>query len=51
MDIDDDDMEQPSSSSGPKGDKKRFEVKKVRKVDFFVRSLSMIFIFFVKIII
>lgn len=33
MDIDDDDMDQaPSSSTGVKGDKKRFEVKKVRKV-------------------
>lgn len=32
MDIDDDDMDQaPSSSTGVKGDKKRFEVKKVRK--------------------
>lgn len=33
MDIDDDDMDQaPTSSTGVKGDKKRFEVKKVRKV-------------------
>lgn len=32
MDIDDDDMDQaPSSSTGVKGDKKRFEVKKVKK--------------------
>lgn len=33
MDVDDDDMDQaPSSSTGVKGDKKRFEVKKVKKV-------------------
>lgn len=31
MDIDDEEMDQvPSSSSGPKGEKKRFEVKKVK---------------------
>jgi hypothetical protein len=31
MDIDDDDVDQaPSSSTGSKGDKKRFEVKKVK---------------------
>lgn len=31
MDIDDDEIDQaPSSSTGTKGDKKRFEVKKVK---------------------
>lgn len=31
MDIDDDEIDQaPSSSTGSKGDKKRFEVKKVK---------------------
>lgn len=31
MDIDDDEMDQaPSSSTGAKGEKKRFEVKKVK---------------------
>lgn len=32
MDIDDEEMDQaPSSSTGSKGEKKRFEVKKVKK--------------------
>lgn len=35
MDIDDDEIDQaPSSSTGLKGDKKRFEVKKVRENKF-----------------
>jgi hypothetical protein len=37
MEIDDEEMDQlPSSSSGPKGERKRFEVKKVkiRKISF-----------------
>lgn len=35
MDIDDDDMDQaPTSSTGLKGDKKRFEVKKVKIQNF-----------------
>ena len=46
MEIDDEEMDQlPSSSSGPKGDKKRFEVKKVKKTKFFVLKFSMIFNF------
>lgn len=37
MEIDDEEMEQPTSSS--KGEKKRFEVKKVRICEFLVQSL------------
>lgn len=37
MDIDDDDMDQaPSSSTGTKGEKKRFEVKKVKNWNYFL---------------
>lgn len=37
MDIDDDEMDQaPSSSTGAKGEKKRFEVKKVKKGKYFL---------------
>lgn len=36
MDIDDEEMDQaPSSSTGSKGEKKRFEVKKVKKQKIF----------------
>lgn len=46
MEIDDEEMDQlPSSSSGPKGDKKRFEVKKVKKLIFLCFEFSMIFNF------
>lgn len=42
MDIDDEEMDQvPSSSSGPKGEKKRFEVKKVK--NFFVSAMNFNF--------
>jgi hypothetical protein len=38
MDIDDEEMDQiPSSSSGAKGDRKRFEVKKVN----FAKKISL----------
>ena len=47
MEIDDEEMDQlPSSSSGPKGDKKRFEVKKVEKLQFLCFEFSMIFKFY-----
>lgn len=47
MEIDDEEMDQlPSSSSGPKGDKKRFEVKKVTILKFLCFEFSMIFNYF-----
>lgn len=47
MEIDDEEMDQaPSSSTGTKGDKKRFEVKKVRKGKFLFVEISMTFHFF-----
>lgn len=45
MDIDDEEMDQvPSSSSGTKGDRKRFEVKKVNIGEILCED-SMIFTF------
>lgn len=47
MDVDDDDMDQaPSSSTGAKGEKKRFEVKKVinAKISLFGNSMTIHFV-------